>query len=159
MGQLPSIAASYLTLTDETKGTVLNRMKESQSYMQDLFTSIKVVTVPTITTIVQNTKAYIFQSISNATNNTNTVYGASFTSLRANLYSYVVDRYEYTFTDRWEQETRIEEERKLQALLAEATAKAATQAKEETQHQMLITAAFAGTAAFLGSVATNYLFV
>jgi len=159
LGQLPSVAASYLTLTNETKSTVLNRMKESQSYMQDMFTSIKVVTVPTITTIVQDTKAYIFQSISHATTNNNTVYGASFTSLRANLYSYVVDRYEYTFTDRLEQETRLEEERKLQELLAEATAKAATQAKEETQHQLMMTAALAGTAAFLGSVATNYLFV
>ena len=66
---------------------------------------------------------------------------------------YVQDRLEYVFTDRAAREKKLEEERKLQELLAAA----AKEAAEKQQQQLWTQTMFAGACAFVGSVATNYI--
>lgn len=66
---------------------------------------------------------------------------------------YIQDRLEYVFTDRAAREKQLKEERKLQELL-EAAAAAAI---KEKQQQLWTQTMFAGACAFVGSVATNYI--
>mmetsp|Transcript_26721 Transcript_26721/g.58811 ORF Transcript_26721/g.58811 Transcript_26721/m.58811 type:complete len:417 (+) Transcript_26721:294-1544(+) len=75
--------------------------------------------------------------------------------LRATL-QYVRDRLEYAFTDRAAREEKIREELRLQELLA-AAAEAAAKEGAEKQQQLWTQTMFAGACAFVGSVATNYL--
>ena len=75
------------------------------------------------------------------------------------LYStkqYVRDRVEYAFTDRAAREKRVKEEEKFQELLEAAVAAGAKEAAEQNQ-QLWTQTIFAGACAFVGSVATNYI--
>jgi hypothetical protein len=69
---------------------------------------------------------------------------------------YVKDRLEYAFTDRAAREHQRDEEERLQKLREEAAAVAAKEAAER-QQQLVTQTLFAGACAFIGSVATNYL--
>ena len=69
---------------------------------------------------------------------------------------YARDRLEYAFTDREARERREEEERRLQKLL-EAAAEAAAKEAAEQRQQVWTQTMFAGACAFVGSVATNYI--
>eukprot|EP00531_Pseudo-nitzschia_arenysensis_P014251 CAMPEP_0116128398 /NCGR_PEP_ID=MMETSP0329-20121206/7340_1 /TAXON_ID=697910 /ORGANISM="Pseudo-nitzschia arenysensis, Strain B593" /LENGTH=635 /DNA_ID=CAMNT_0003622537 /DNA_START=176 /DNA_END=2083 /DNA_ORIENTATION=+ len=69
---------------------------------------------------------------------------------------YAKDRLEYTFTDRAAREKREEDERRLQEILEAAAATAAKEAAEQRQ-QLWTQTVFAGACAFVGSVATNYI--
>eukprot|EP00533_Pseudo-nitzschia_delicatissima_P012535 CAMPEP_0197264220 /NCGR_PEP_ID=MMETSP1432-20130617/1664_1 /TAXON_ID=44447 /ORGANISM="Pseudo-nitzschia delicatissima, Strain UNC1205" /LENGTH=231 /DNA_ID=CAMNT_0042728845 /DNA_START=21 /DNA_END=716 /DNA_ORIENTATION=- len=69
---------------------------------------------------------------------------------------YARDRLEYAFTDRAAREQREEEERRLQKLI-EAAADAAAKEAAEQRQQVWTQTIFAGACAFVGSVATNYI--
>jgi hypothetical protein len=69
---------------------------------------------------------------------------------------YVKDRLEYAFTDRAAREQQLNEEERLQKIMEAAAAAAAKEAAEK-QQQLLAQTLFAGACAFVGSVATNYL--
>jgi hypothetical protein len=69
---------------------------------------------------------------------------------------YAKDRLEYAFTDRAAREQRLEEELRLQRIM-EAAKEAAVQEAAEKQQQLWTQTMIAGACAFIGSVATNYL--
>jgi len=73
-----------------------------------------------------------------------------------NTQVFVQDRLEYAFTDRAVREQQLHEEERLQRLMKAAAAAAAREAAEK-QEQLWTQTMVAGACAFLGSVATNYI--
>ena len=124
-------ALESITMTNETKTSIVNSIHSTRTYVVGtVYSSFDVIIHKSIPMeYLQSTKTYL------------------------------VDTFQYTFTDRKEREERkMEEEKRMQELLLAVVAATDATAKAEVQQQQMVTTTiFAGACAFLGSVATNYI--
>jgi hypothetical protein len=144
-----------ITITDETKTNIVNSIHATKTYaVGSVTSSFDVIINKSIPMITEGIAGFYLTFTNN--NNGTTIFQVIMEYFQSTK-TYLVDKFEYKFTDRMEREKRkLEEQEKiineLLAIAADATAKA-----EVAQQQMLTTTVFAGACAFLGSVATNYI--
>mmetsp|Transcript_13107 Transcript_13107/g.33045 ORF Transcript_13107/g.33045 Transcript_13107/m.33045 type:complete len:602 (+) Transcript_13107:182-1987(+) len=147
IGSRIQILASTL---DGTKNRVALNIRETSSYLVDEAKYYAPL-------VAEQTKNQVIHSVRATNDLALSVRSIMWNSERLEAASqYARDRLEYAFTDREARERREEEERRLQKLL-EAAAEAAAKEAAEQRQQVWTQTMFAGACAFVGSVATNYI--
>ena len=145
-------------MNDGTKKSIVNSIQTTKTYAA--LESIMMTTDETKTSIVNSihsTRAYVVGIVSGSFD---VIVNKSIPmEYLQSTKTYLVDTFQYTFTDRKEREERkMEEEKRMQELLLAVVAATDATAKAEVQQQQMVTTTiFAGACAFLGSVATNYI--
>jgi hypothetical protein len=157
-----------ITMTDETKASIVNNIHSTRTYVVGTVTSsFDAIINKSIPMITEGIAGYYLTTFTNnkvtaTTITPTTIFQITMECLQS-IKIYLVDKFQYTFTNRKEiEERKIEEEKIMKELLAvvaaDATAKAeVAKQQQQQQQQMLTTTIFAGVCAFLGSVATNYI--